>query len=346
MSNQRVPRWLTEGISVYEEKRARAGVGPRDGPRRSPAMLNRGEDDQAARPERGVPRTRRRSRSRTSRRRCSSSTSSTAYGEAGAAQAGARLRPGARHRRGAQGGAEHRLRPAAGRLRSDASSASSARCARRSRCPTDEELLRDADSTSCRRWPPTNPRSFPVQMALGRALRKDGKRRRGDAGVRARRGSSCRWPAARTARTIRSPRSRSRRRITPRAIAALQALVAVDFDNVEAARAARRRCCARPRSTDPAKLRAGVRADRRDRSVRRRGAHACSAAWRCSATTPTTAAREFRTVARARAGRPRGGPHRSRRELLQGRQARRGEEADAGRARNRARATSARRTCC
>ena len=34
-----------------------------------------------------------------------------------------------------------------------------------------------------------NPRSFPVQMALGVALRKAGQHRRGDAGVRARRGA-------------------------------------------------------------------------------------------------------------------------------------------------------------
>ena len=42
MSNQRVPRWLTEGISVYEEKKARAEWG-REMDLAFAGMLNRGE---------------------------------------------------------------------------------------------------------------------------------------------------------------------------------------------------------------------------------------------------------------------------------------------------------------
>ncbi len=42
MSNQRVPRWLTEGISVYEEKRARPEWG-REMDVTFAGMLNRGE---------------------------------------------------------------------------------------------------------------------------------------------------------------------------------------------------------------------------------------------------------------------------------------------------------------
>ena len=63
-------------------------------------------DAEAARPERGVHRIRRRSRSRTSRRRCSSSTSSTTFGDAGLHKLLRAYGAGARHRRGAEVGAD------------------------------------------------------------------------------------------------------------------------------------------------------------------------------------------------------------------------------------------------
>ena len=123
------------------------------------------------------------------------------------------------------------------------------------------------------------------------------------------------------------------------------ALVAVDFDNVEAAARSWPRCCARPASTDPAEAAAGLPAHRRDRSVRRRGARRARPAG--------AAAQRRRDARRASSGRWSrwtrsigGGLHRSRRELLQGRQARRGARSRRWpRSRSR-RATSARRTCC
>ena len=71
---------------------------------------------------------------------------------------------------------------------------------------------------------------------------------------------------------------------------------------------ARRRCCARPTSPIRRRLAAGVRADRRRsiRSTPRRTRR--SAAWRCSATTPTPPSREFRAVLALESGRPRRAP--------------------------------------
>ena len=96
--------------------------------------------------------------------------------------------------------------------------------------------------------------SYPVQMALGRALRKDGAARRGDPGVRARRGAGADRPAARTARTTQIAAIALEKKDQPRAIAALQRCVAVDFDNVEAARQLAGAAAPGRTSTDPAQL--------------------------------------------------------------------------------------------
>ena len=212
---------------------------------------------------------------------------------------------------------EHRLRPAAGRLRPDCSSSSSARCARALAAPEDGEKLRACRSTSCKAYAGEHPRSFPVQMALGAALRKAGAARRGDAGVRAGGGAGAACRAAPTARTSRWPRSRWRRRIPPRAITELTALVARRLQQrrggaaagVAAAPGRRRRC---RRSCAPV-----YAAHRRDRSVRRRRAR--------DARPPGAAAQRRRRRGarvphgrRARPGRSRRRAHRSRRELLQG----------------------------
>ena len=185
------PRWLTEGISVYEEKKARARVGPRDGRRRSPGMLEPRRDAQAHAISTRRSRTRRRSRSRITRRRCSSITSGHGLRRRRAAQAGAALQPGARHRRGAQGRAEHRFRPAAGRIRQDRRAdvrraLRGARDARRTR-----ELLR-----------------MPTDDAADAGRREPAQL------------SRCRWrSAARSARTARPTRrcrrSSARRQLVP-----------------------------------------------------------------------------------------------------------------------------------
>jgi cellulose synthase operon protein C len=80
-----------------------------------------------------------------------------------------------------------------------------------------------------------NPRSYPVQMALGRALRKDGAH---DEAIQAFERAAALVP---TAAGQDSPHDQIaaiaiEKKDQPRAIAALTALVAVDFNNVEAAR--------------------------------------------------------------------------------------------------------------
>ena len=255
MSNQRVPRWLTEGISVYEEKLAR----PEWGRGMDMAFAQHAEprrDAEAARSERRVHRTRRRSRSPTSRRRCSSSTSSTRSATPGCSKLLRAYGQGLDTDAALKAALEHRLRRAAGELRPGASSSGSAtlRAALRA-SDEDDDLLEDAARRAAAVRGRSNPGSYPVQMVLGDALREGRRARRGDAGVRARRGAGADGDRRRQPARADRRRSRSRRRTRPRAIAALQALVAVGLRQRRGGAAARRRCCARANVTDPAQLR-------------------------------------------------------------------------------------------
>ena len=103
-----------------------------------------------------------------------------------------------------------------------------------------------------------NPGSFPVQMVLGRALRKEaaaGVEGALDEAVRALEAAaaSCRSRAARQPAAA-DRRDRAREEGRGRAIAALQAVVAADFDNVEAARQLAT-LLREAKVTDPARLR-------------------------------------------------------------------------------------------
>ena len=93
-----------------------------------------------------------------------------------------------------------------------------------------------------------------MQVALGRALRKDGQIDEAMAGLRARGGRSCPSQAATTVRTSSWPRWRSRRRIVRARSPSSTALVAVDFNNVEAARQLAQ-LMRQEHVDDPAKLR-------------------------------------------------------------------------------------------
>ena len=218
MSNQRLPRWLSEGISVYEEKKARAEWG-REMDLTFAGMLNRGEtlklrDLNAAfqNPK----------------------TISLAYFQAsllvehivtalrrrGPAQAGARptrraSTPTPRSRSALntdfdqlQVGFDQSVERTFGTLR------------RALAVPEGVEDLLRMPTAAIRTLAEANPRSYPVQMALGRALRKDGRDRRGDPGVRARRGAGAdrrrRGQPARADRRDRDREEGSRRARSPR----------------------------------------------------------------------------------------------------------------------------------
>ena len=200
---------------------------------------------------------------------------------------------GARHRRRVEGGVEHRLRLDAGRLRPDARAEVRRRCARALAVPEGVEDVSRMPAAALKPLADANPRSFPMQMALGRALRKDGQL---DEAMQAFERAAALVP---TAAGKDSPHEQMaeialQKKDTARAIAELTALVAVDFNNVEAARqlAALLRQTRRRGRGEAA---AGRAAHRRHRSVRSRRARVLGR-FALQRDDADAAAREFRTV--------------------------------------------------
>src|SRR5206468_7924856 len=100
--------------------------------------------------------------------------------------------------------------------------------------PADADLIR-ASTDKLQTLAAENPRSFPVQMAFGRALRKDGKV---DEAMQAFERAAQLVPLAGGKDSAHDQMAAMaiEKKDSARAIAELTALVAVDFNNVEAAR--------------------------------------------------------------------------------------------------------------
>jgi tetratricopeptide (TPR) repeat protein len=232
MSNQRIPRWLTEGISVYEEKKARAEWG-REMDVTYAGMLNRGEtltledlNSAFTNPK----------------------TISLAYFEASLlvehivnAYGDAGLRKLVRayatgidtpaalkaaldtDLRQMQAGFDQTIEKMFGTMR------------RAMAVPDGVEGLLKMPAPALKTIAEANPRSFPVQMALGTALRKAGQI---DEAMQAFERAVVLVPLAGGQGSAHDQLAAMalEKKDTARAIAELTALLAVDFNNVEAAR--------------------------------------------------------------------------------------------------------------
>jgi tetratricopeptide (TPR) repeat protein len=232
MSNQRVPRWLTEGISVYEEKRARPDWG-REMDVAFAGMLNRGEtlklrDLNAAFQN---PKTISLAYFQAS---LLVEHLMTAYGQAGLNKLlrtyGQGLDTDAALEAALntdldqlQVGFDETVEGMFGSLR------------RAMAMPAGVEDLMRTPTSELRMLAAANPRSYPVQAALGRALRKDGQV---DEAMQAFERAAALVPVAggKDSPHDQMAAMALEKKDRARAIAELTALVAVDFNNVEAAR--------------------------------------------------------------------------------------------------------------
>src|SRR3954468_21778292 len=232
MSNQRIPRWLTEGISVYEEKKARAEWG-REMDVTFAGMLNRGE----------TLKLRDLNSAFTNPKSISLAYYEAsllvehivnAYGDAGLRKL-VRAYANGVDTDGAlkaaldtdldqmQTGFDQTIERMFGTMR------------RAMAVPEGVEGLTKMPAAELKTLADANPRSFPIQMAFGTALRKAGQV---DEAMQAFERAAALVPAA---GGPGSPHEQMaaiavEKKDNARAIVELTALVAVDFNNVEAAR--------------------------------------------------------------------------------------------------------------
>jgi tetratricopeptide (TPR) repeat protein len=232
MSNQRVPRWLTEGISVYEEKRARSEWG-REMEVEFAAMLNRGETIKLRELNAAFQNPKLISLAYFQGELVVEHMM-TAYGQAGMNKLlrayGQGLDTDAALKAALntdfdqmQVGFDQTMERMFGDLR------------RAMAMPDGVEGLLRMPTPAIKVVADANPRSYPIQVALGRALRKDGNL---DEAMHAFERAVALVPQA---GGKDSPHDQMaaialENKDSPRAIAELTALVAVDFNNVDAAR--------------------------------------------------------------------------------------------------------------
>ena len=331
MSNQRVPRWLTEGISEYEERRAH-----REWARQMDftfaSLLNRGEtiklkDLNAAFQDPKLIGIAYYQASLVVDHLVAT------FGQSGLNKLVRAYGRGLDTETALKDVLQHRLRSAADRLRSVHRARRSAPAESRWSCRRTCSSRRRRSRT-LRTLANENPRSYPVQLAYGAALRKAGSTDEamqvferaaalapsatGDDSPHAQMAEIALEKKDRHARDRRAhgvPERRLRERRAPR----------ITW----------RRCCKEAGVTDPARLRPVyeriVALDPFDADAR-------AALGRMALQRNDVGIRRARVPDRHRAQADRSGrrAHRSRRELPQGRQARRGEAPDAGGARNRA----------
>jgi tetratricopeptide (TPR) repeat protein len=232
MSNQRVPRWLTEGISVYEEKKARSEWG-REMDVAFAGMLNRGE----------TLKLRDLNSAFTNPKTISLAYFQAsllvehivnAYGDAGLRKlvrayaqgidTDAALKAGLNTDLDQmQAGFDQTIERMFGTMR------------RAMAVPDGVEDLLKMPAPALTTIAKANPRSFPVQMALGTALRKAGQ---SDEAMQAFERAAALVPVAGGPGSAHEQMAAMalEKKDRARAITELTALVAVDFNNVEAAR--------------------------------------------------------------------------------------------------------------